>query len=94
MKIAELTATSRKVSINATVTQKGEPRDVNTRYGATRVCECVIEDESGNMKLVLWGDECDSVKEGDRIKIENGYIREWNGEIQLNVGKYGKLEVL
>ena len=94
MKIAELNANSRKVNINATVTKKGDIRNVNTRFGATRVCEATVEDESGDITLVLWGDECDAVKEGDRIKIENGYIREWNGVIQLNVGKYGKMEVL
>ncbi|MBI2972059.1 MAG: DNA-binding protein [Candidatus Aenigmarchaeota archaeon] len=94
MKIAELNASASKVSINATVTQKGETRDVNTKYGATRVCETTVEDESGSITLVLWGDDCDKVKEGDRIKIENGYIREWNGVPQLNVGKFGKMEVL
>jgi ssDNA-binding replication factor A large subunit len=29
----------------------------------------------------------------DRIRIENGYVTSFKGEVQLNVGKYGKLTV-
>jgi ssDNA-binding replication factor A large subunit len=27
------------------------------------------------------------------VKIENGYVTSFKGEIQLNIGKYGKLSV-
>ena len=94
MNIAELNSNSRKVNITATVSDKEEPRDVNTRFGKNRVANATLEDDSGNIKLVLWGDEVDAIKIGDKVKIENGYIKEWNGEIQLSVGKYGKLSVL
>ncbi len=94
MKIAELNGNSRKINLTATVTEKEEPREVNTRFGRTRVAEAIVEDDSGNIKLVLWGDEIDGVKIGDKVKIENGFIKEWNGELQLSVGKYGKLSVL
>ncbi len=94
MKISELSSSSKKVNITAVVAEKEEPRDVNTRFGQNRVCNATLEDDSGNIKLVLWGDEVDSIKIGDKVKIENGYIKEWNGEIQLSVGKYGKIEVL
>ena len=94
MKIAELNAASKNITVIAMVVQKGDTRDVNTKFGRTQVCESTIEDESGKITLVLWGEEVDKVKEGDKIKIENGYIREWQGVPQLNVGKYGKMEVL
>ena len=94
MNIAELNSNSRKINITATVTEKEEPRDVTTRYGKTRVSEATIEDDSGNIKLVLWGDEIDGIKIGDKVKIENGFIKEWNGEMQLSAGKYGKVSVL
>ena len=94
MNIAELNSNSRKINITATVTEKEEPRDVTTRYGKTRVSEATIEDDSGNIKLVLWGDEIDGIKIGDKVKIENGFIKEWNGEMQMSAGKYGKISVL
>lgn len=94
MKISEISAGSKKVNIEASVTSMDEPREINTRFGQTKVANATIEDESGSMKLVLWGDETEKCKEGDKIKIENGYIKEWNGELQLSVGKFGKLTVL
>ena len=94
MKIAELTVASRNVNITATVTQKEEPREVNTRNGVMKVANAVIEDDSGSMKLTLWGDETEKVSQGAKIKIENGFVKEWNGEIQLSVGKFGKLTIL
>ncbi len=94
MNISEINVNSRKVSIEAVVTEKEEPRDISTRYGATKISNARVEDESGNIKLVLWGDETEKVKEGDKIRIENGFVKEWNGELQLSVGKYGKLTVL
>ncbi|MBI2076612.1 MAG: DNA-binding protein [Candidatus Aenigmarchaeota archaeon] len=94
MKIAELTVASRNVNITGTVTQKEEPREVNTRNGVMKVANAVIEDDSGSMKLTLWGDETEKVIQGAQIKIENGFVKEWNGEIQLSVGKFGKLTIL
>ena len=94
MKISEVKTTAKNVSLEAIVKGKGDVRDVNTRFGATRVSECVIEDESGEIILVLWGDQIDFVKEGDRIRVENAYVKEWQGKLQLNVGRSGKIEVV
>ena len=94
MKISDVKTTASNVSLEAVVAQKGEPRDVNTRMGATRVAECNIEDDSGTTILVLWGDQIDLVKEGDKIKITNGYVKEWQGNLQINIGKFGKIEVV
>ncbi|MBI2583752.1 MAG: DNA-binding protein [Candidatus Aenigmarchaeota archaeon] len=93
MKIFDVKTTAQNVSIEGMLAIKGEPREVNTRMGATKVAECTIEDDSGTITLVLWGDQIDLVKEGDKIKISNGYVKEWNGALQLNVGKFGKIEV-
>jgi ssDNA-binding replication factor A large subunit len=29
----------------------------------------------------------------DLVKVENGYVTSFRGELQLNVGRYGKLSV-
>ena len=94
MKISDLTSSTRKVSIVATVSQMEEPREINTKFGRTKISNATIEDETGSFTLVLWGEETDKVKEGDQIQIENGYIKEFNGVLQLSVGKFGKLTVL
>ena len=46
------------------------------------------------MVLVLWSDETEKINEGDNIKIDNGYVKLWNGTLQLSVGKFGKLTIL
>ena len=94
MKIAEINNSSRKISLEATVTEKEEPRDITTRYGKTKLANATIEDDSGSITLVLWGDEAERLNEGDRIVIENGFVKEWNNTLQLSIGKYGKLTVL
>jgi replication factor A1 len=53
----------------------------------------VVADESGSIKLTLWNEQIDQVNVNDNIKIENGYVTSFKSEIQLNVGKFGKLTV-
>lgn len=93
MKINELKDGSVKVNVEGKVVEKEAAREITTKFGRTKVANAVLEDDSGTIVLVLWGDDTDKVNEGDNVKIENGYIREWNGTLQLNVGKYGKLTV-
>lgn len=94
MKISELNLNSRKVNVEAKVISMDDPREITTRFGQTQVANATVEDETGTIKLVLWGDETEKCKEGDRIKVENGFVKEWNGELQLSIGKFGKLTVL
>ena len=94
MKISDIKTTTDKVNLEAKILEKGEPREVNTARGPTRVAECTLEDDSGTIILVLWGDQIDSVKEGDKIRVSNGYVKEWNGALQVNAGKFGKIEVV
>ncbi|BCS91056.1 MAG: single-stranded DNA binding protein Ssb [Candidatus Micrarchaeota archaeon] len=92
MKISELRAGMGNVNIKARVIKKEETRTVNTKNGARRVANLVIEDEDKNtIKLSLWEDEIEKVKEGDEIEIENGYVSEFRGELQLSLGRYGKI---
>ncbi|MFQ6073779.1 MAG: hypothetical protein ACE5KC_01035 [Candidatus Bathyarchaeia archaeon] len=52
-----------------------------------------MSDDTGKIKLTLWNDQIDQVNVNDSIKVENGYITTFRGEMQLNVGRYGKLTV-
>jgi replication factor A1 len=57
------------------------------------VATAIIADETGTIKLTLWNDQINQVNINDTVKVENGYVTSFKGEIQLNVGKYGKLTV-
>ena len=93
MKISELRSGS-KANIEGKITEKNEPREVNTRSGTMRVANATLEDDSGSITLVLWNDEIDKVSEGDNVKIENGFVKEWNSALQVSAGRFGKLLVL
>ena len=84
------------INIEGSVERKGEPRTVNMKSGGTiQVCDAFLIDETGGeIKLTLWGDEVEQVKDGAKVKIENGYTTSFKGEVSLTKGKYGKLEII
>ncbi len=94
MKLSELKAGQGKVDVEATVKSKAEPRVINKYGRELKIVNAVVQDESGEMKLSLWNEDVDKVNVGDKIKITNGYVSEFNGEKQLTSGKFGKLEVV
>lgn len=95
MKIKDLKDGMKGVEVEGKVVEKTGPREVISRYKdqVYRVANAVISDDTGNIKLTLWNDQIEQVNVNDNVKIEKGYITSFRGEIQLNVGKYGKLSV-
>ena len=93
-KVGDLTPQSRAVNITAKVVSKTEIRDIPMgRDGsAHKVCDALIGDETGVVYLTLWDDNIEKVNEGDSVRVENGYVTLFKGNIRLNIGKYGKLE--
>jgi replication factor A1 len=85
----------KRVNVEAKVVEKGNPREVMSRFKdeTYRVADAVVADETGSIKLTLWNEQIDQVNVNDAIKVENGYVTSFKGEIQLNVGRYGKLTV-
>jgi len=85
----------KRINIRGTVTEKSDPREVTSRFKdqTYRVSTAIMSDETGTIKLTLWNDQIEMVNVNDVIRIENGYITSFRGEIQLNVGKFGTLTV-
>lgn len=93
MKIGELKSGMRNVSVTGKVESIGEPRTVNLKAGGTNtVADAKISDETGSIKLSLWGDDINKIQPGDTVSIENGYINTFKGEDSINVGKFGSLK--
>ena len=83
------------ITLQGTIEEKGDPRTVNTKYGETQVCDSYLVDESGRIKLTLWGEDIEKVKNGDTVSIQGAYTTTFRNEVQLNVPKKnGKLEVI
>lgn len=85
----------KRVTIEARVVEKGETREVQSRFKEEtyKVATAVIADDTGTIKLTLWNEQINQVNPNDNVKIENGYVTSFKGEIQLNIGKYGVLKI-
>ncbi len=94
MAISDLQAKQGNVTLTVEVVSKEEPRKFEKFGKPGRVCNAKVKDDSGEIKLTLWNDQIDKVNEGDKVKIINGYVNEWQGEKQLTTGKLGKLEII
>jgi len=95
LNIRDLQNGMKRVSVEAKVIEKGNPREVMSRYKdeSYKVADAMVSDETGSIKLTLWNEQIDQVEVGNIVKIENGYVTSFKGEIQLNVGKFGKMTV-
>jgi len=92
--ISELNAGQGNVNVEGIIKEKAETRSMNKFGKELRVANAILEDSSGTIKLTLWNDDTARFKEGDRIKIQNGYVGEFQGEKQLTSGKFGSIEKL
>ena len=93
-KVGDLTPQSKAVNVTAKVVSKTEIREIPMgRDGSPhKVSDALVGDETGVVYLTLWDDNIEKVNEGDTLRVENGYVTLFKGNIRLNIGKYGKLE--
>jgi len=92
-KIKDLNPNAKRVNVLAKVLHKGEPKEINTKYGETKhVTEAVVGDETGTIIMSLWNEQADMIDEGETIYVDNGYISLVRGHMRLNVGKYGSIK--
>ena len=94
MNIGELRTGQNDVNITVEVASVEAPKEVSTKFG-TRVTlvNTMVKDESGEMKLTLWGKQADGVDAGKKVTITNGFVKEFRNELQLGIGKQGTITV-
>lgn len=98
--INTLTPESKSPTIIGLVVDVGEIKTGNKQDGTTyKKQEVILRDNSvGNtadaefakIKLTLWDNECGLLGNGAIYKVK-GYVKEWNGELVLQKGKFGKI---
>ena len=96
MKISDIKDGARNISLTADVVEKSDARTAVSKYTneSFRVADATIKDETGTITLNLWNEQIDQVRVGDKVKIDNGYVKAFRDVLQLNSGKYGTLTVL
>ena len=94
MQIKDLKPKQGNVDITVDVVDVGDAREFQKFGKAGKVATAIAKDETGDIKFSLWNEDVDKVKAGDKVKLTNGYVNEWQGEMQLTTGRLGKLEIV
>ena len=94
MLIKDLEARKAVDTIDLKIVSVSEPREFRNARGAGKVANAESEDETGaKVQVSFWNDDCEKIKEGDTIRIENGWVGDYQGTLQLSTGKFGKLTI-
>lgn len=91
--IATLKA-NQNATIEAKITAISEPRDVTTSRGPSRVADATLQDETGTVTLTLWGDDITRYSVGQKIRVTDGWVKDFRGKLQVSMGRSGRVEVL
>ena len=85
----------RTATIEASVDRLEPIREVEQRTGGQKkVRNGVLRDETGEISIVLWGDEVQLITEGDKIRIVEGWVKDYQGKAQISLGRTGRVEKL
>jgi replication factor A1 len=95
MNISELKANTANASIEAEIVSMEPAREVMGKYGRRlRVANATLKDDSGEIVLSLWNEDADKYAQGDRLKITDGWVSEYKGQLRISAGRSGKIEKL
>ncbi len=81
-------------SIEATITAVSPVRDVVTARGPSQVADATLQDETGTITLTLWGDDTKKYAIGQKIRITDGWVKDFRGKLQVSTGRSGRIEIL
>lgn len=95
VRIKDIDARIKWVNLTAKVVGKSNPKNVFSRFGNPLALSiATISDGTGSVRLPLWNTQIDRISIGDTVQIENGRVRTFRGELQVSVGKNGRLHVI
>jgi len=90
--IASLQA-NQNATIDATITAISAVRDVTTSRGAAQVADATLQDETGTITLTLWGEDTKRYAVGQKIRITDGWVKDFRGKLQISMGRSGKITI-
>lgn len=94
MKLNEVEIGKNVTDLVVRVLSKTPPRYIKTRSGRnTQLTEVLIADDTMSAVLSLWGfGEGSDISGGKVIRIIDGWAKEWQGKLQLSLGRSGRYE--
>lgn len=96
LKIRSILVGMRNVEIVGKVQQIFEAREFKTETRTGKVGSFIIGDETGTIRVVLWGSQADKLAELEQnkiIRIQAGYVKDNKGRKELHLGEQGVLDL-
>ena len=97
LKIKNLVSGMRSVDLTGKIVRVFEPRDWEKKGKKGSVANILLADETGVVRLVLWNDEVNLIRDGtlkedDVVRLRGGYVKKgYNNALEVSKGK-GVLE--
>lgn len=91
--IATLRANS-NATIDATITAISPVRDVTTSRGSSQVADATLQDDTGTITLTLWGEDTKRYTVGQKVRITDGWVKDFRGKLQVSMGRSGKISIV
>ncbi|PIZ50886.1 hypothetical protein COY28_05300, partial [Candidatus Woesearchaeota archaeon CG_4_10_14_0_2_um_filter_57_5] len=97
LKIANIQQGLRNVETAGRVTRVFEKREFSREGRSGKLASFVIADESGSIRVVMWGDLAETIaniKEGDIVKVSGAYTKTNNlGAKELHCNERSKIDI-
>ena len=96
MKVTDLQPNT-NATVRVRVCAQGQSRKVNSKKGyALTVCTFMVGDETATIEYSAFGKDVMAMGKniGKVIDIKDGWVKEWNGKLQLSLGKSGMWEIV
>jgi replication factor A1 len=94
LQIKNILAGLRNVETVGKVIQTYELREFTTNDRQGKVASLIIGDETGTIRVVMWGDQADNINNIHKdmtLKVLGGYVKDNNGKIELHLNDRSKL---
>jgi len=91
--LIDVAKAQKKGGIIVKVIGVGEVSTGTNERGEWKKQTATLQDNSGEMPMVLWGDQVGKIDQGKYYKIENPFWSMYKDEVQLSLGKFGKLHL-
>ena len=93
VKLANLQPYQRGVTVDFKVLKTKAVRKVKSRRDGSehQVADVLIGDQTGILLLTLWNDEIAKVEDGKTFRIVKGQTGQFQGRLQLSLGRDGSL---
>ncbi len=94
LQIKNILTGMRSVEVVGKVTRVFELREFNSKGRSGKVASFIIGDETGTIRIVMWGDQAENIaklKENMIVKVVSGYVRENQNGKEIHLNNMGKL---